>query len=56
MKKDNFSRGLQYVSPDIIVQNMTVESGFAASEKWNDASKSSADFYGLSNDYDGEFE
>ena len=58
MRKNHLLGGKTYISPDIQVQSLDVELGFAESltGKWNDSSNSSADFSGLSNVYDGEFE
>ena len=55
MRTNHLLGGKTYISPDILVQSLDVELGFAESltGKWNDSSNSSAD---LSNVYDGEFE
>ncbi len=58
MKTFNHRQGGAYASPDIEVQLLDVECGFATSTKgkWEDASSSSPDFAGLDSYYDGEFE
>lgn len=58
MRKNHLLGGKTYISPEILVQNLDVELGFAQSMtgKLNDSSNSSADFSGLSNVYDDEFE
>ena len=58
MRKNHLLGGKTYISPDILVQSLDVELGFAESMtgKWNDSSNSSGEFSGLSNVYDGEFE
>lgn len=58
MRKNHLLGGKTYISPEILVQNLDVELGFAQSMtgKWNDSSNSSADFSDLSNVYDDEFE
>ena len=58
MRTNHLLGGKTYISPDILVQSLDVELGFAQSMtgKWNDSSNSSVDFSGLSNVYDDEFE
>ncbi len=59
MKKFDFNRPergtREYISPEIDVLPLGIESGFASSSQWEDGDESSPDFT-INSVYDNEFE